>query len=64
MGGRAQSGLGRRHGADGLLRFTESQTIAEQRVGLGPLYALGGRRVAASLTGALRAARRMRLPWP
>ena len=64
MGGRGQSGLGRRHGAEGLLRFTESQTIAEQRVGLGPLYARGGQWVAASLSGALRAARRMHLPWP
>lgn len=64
MGGRGQSGLGRRHGAQGLLRFTESQTIAEQRFGSEPLYALGGRRMAAALTLALRAARRARLPWP
>ena len=64
MGGRGQSGLGRRHGVEGLLRFTESQTVVEQRVGLGPLYARGGKRVAASLTAALRAARRMHLPWP
>jgi hypothetical protein len=47
-----------------MLRFTESQTVVEQRVGLGPLYAQGGKRVAASLTAALRAARRMHLPWP
>lgn len=31
MGGRKDSGLGRRHGAEGLLKFTESQTVAVQR---------------------------------
>ena len=30
MGGRKDSGTGRRHGAEGLLKFTESQTIAVQ----------------------------------
>jgi len=64
MGGRGQSGLGRRHGSEGLLRFTESQTITQSRFGSEPLYALGGRRLAAAVTQALRAARRARLPWP
>ena len=32
MGGLKASGLGRRHGAPGLLRFTETQTVAAQRV--------------------------------
>ncbi len=31
MGGMGDSGLGRRHGDEGLLKFTESQTIATQR---------------------------------
>jgi succinate-semialdehyde dehydrogenase / glutarate-semialdehyde dehydrogenase len=31
MGGMKQSGVGRRHGVEGLLRFTEAQTIATQR---------------------------------
>jgi len=31
MGGMKASGVGRRHGADGLLRYTESQTVAAQR---------------------------------
>lgn len=31
MGGMGASGLGRRHGAEGLLRYTESQSIATQR---------------------------------
>lgn len=32
MGGMKQSGVGRRHGAEGLLKFTEVQTIASQHV--------------------------------
>ncbi|OZG30633.1 succinic semialdehyde dehydrogenase [Williamsia sp. 1138] len=36
MGGMGISGVGRRHGAEGLLKYTEPQTVAEQRViGLG-----------------------------
>ena len=31
MGGMGDSGIGRRHGDEGLLKFTESQTIATQR---------------------------------
>ncbi len=37
MGGMGDSGLGRRHGDEGLLKYTESQTIATQRLlGFGP----------------------------
>lgn len=32
MGGMGDSGVGRRHGADGLLKYTEPQTIAHQRL--------------------------------
>jgi len=32
MGGLGSSGLGRRHGAEGLLKYTESQSIGTQRV--------------------------------
>ena len=32
MGGMGASGLGRRHGAEGLLRYTEVQTVATQRI--------------------------------
>jgi succinate-semialdehyde dehydrogenase / glutarate-semialdehyde dehydrogenase len=31
MGGMGDSGVGRRHGADGLLRYTEAQTVAVQK---------------------------------
>lgn len=34
MGGMGSSGLGRRHGAAGLLRYTETQTVAAQRFDL------------------------------
>ncbi len=61
MGGMRESGIGRRHGAQGLLKFTQAQTVAEQR-GFpldvaGPWLARpGARRV---LTGALKLARRV-----
>ncbi len=32
MGGMGVSGVGRRHGADGLLKYTEAQTVATQRI--------------------------------
>jgi len=40
MGGMKASGMGRRHGAEGLLKFTESQTIAVQKIG--PAFAPPG----------------------
>ncbi|NYG60160.1 succinate-semialdehyde dehydrogenase/glutarate-semialdehyde dehydrogenase [Nocardioides daedukensis] len=42
MGGMGDSGLGRRHGAEGIRKYTESQTRATQRlVPLGPPPSLG-----------------------
>jgi succinate-semialdehyde dehydrogenase/glutarate-semialdehyde dehydrogenase len=39
MGGMGESGLGRRHGIEGLLRFTQPQTIARQRwISIGPKF--------------------------
>lgn len=40
MGGMKSSGLGRRHGEEGLLKYTESQTVAVQRIG--PAFAPPG----------------------
>jgi succinate-semialdehyde dehydrogenase/glutarate-semialdehyde dehydrogenase len=41
MGGMKQSGVGRRHGVAGLLKYTESQTIARQRwMKLGPQWGM------------------------
>jgi succinate-semialdehyde dehydrogenase/glutarate-semialdehyde dehydrogenase len=40
MGGMKLSGMGRRHGSQGLLKFTESQTVAVQK--MGPAFAPPG----------------------
>ena len=34
MGGMGESGIGRRHGSAGLLKYTEAQTVARQRLAL------------------------------
>lgn len=55
IGGMKESGMGRRHGAEGLLKYTETQTVAVQR-GMptaGPA-GLDGARAQALLTRALR----------
>ncbi|MFY0513406.1 succinic semialdehyde dehydrogenase [Streptomyces anulatus] len=55
MGGMGDSGLGRRHGADGLLKYTEPQTIAHQRIqGFTPPARISPETWAALLTGALK----------
>jgi succinate-semialdehyde dehydrogenase/glutarate-semialdehyde dehydrogenase len=43
MGGMKLSGTGRRHGAEGLLKYTESQTVAVQRLGpaFAPVWGMG-----------------------
>ena len=53
MGGMKASGVGRRHGADGILRYTENQTVAAQKRAL-PYPAKPGAFLAAA-AGALRA---------
>ncbi|MFG2903545.1 succinic semialdehyde dehydrogenase [Kitasatospora sp. NPDC048286] len=61
MGGMGDSGLGRRHGAEGILRFTEAQTIATQRlVPLAPSFGLDDKQFAAVMTGGLRALKALR----
>ncbi|WP_226346546.1 succinic semialdehyde dehydrogenase [Agilicoccus flavus] len=55
MGGMKASGLGRRQGVEGLLRFTEPQTIAVQRLaGLGVPDGVAPQTFARVATGALR----------
>ncbi|MGA5193249.1 aldehyde dehydrogenase family protein [Streptomyces exfoliatus] len=55
MGGMGDSGLGRRHGADGILKYTEPQTIAHQRVqGFTPPARISPEAWATLLTGALK----------
>ncbi|MBR7743625.1 succinate-semialdehyde dehydrogenase (NADP(+)) [Phycicoccus sp. BSK3Z-2] len=63
MGGMKASGLGRRHGREGLLKYTESQTVAVQRgVNIADLPGLSGSRYAAGMTRALRVLRGIGLP--
>jgi succinate-semialdehyde dehydrogenase/glutarate-semialdehyde dehydrogenase len=58
MGGRKDSGLGRRHGREGLLKYTEPQTVAVQHlVGFGTPDALPFDRWATGFTAALRVLR-------
>ncbi len=58
MGGMKASGLSRRHGAEGLLKYTESQTVAVQRLlPLAPPPGVEDRRWAGAMTSALRALR-------
>ncbi|MGW5364299.1 succinic semialdehyde dehydrogenase [Actinopolymorpha pittospori] len=59
MGGVGDSGLGRRHGADGLLKYTEPQTIAVQRVPVAPPRGLSYGTFARGLTTALKAMRKV-----
>ncbi len=56
MGGMKASGLGRRHGAEGLLKYTESQTVSVQRlVGLGAQFGRTDEQWATILTKAVTA---------
>jgi succinate-semialdehyde dehydrogenase/glutarate-semialdehyde dehydrogenase len=60
MGGMKESGLGRRHGREGILKYTDSQTVAEQRVA--PIAAPPGvpdDLYATGMTAALRALKRI-----
>jgi succinate-semialdehyde dehydrogenase / glutarate-semialdehyde dehydrogenase len=60
MGGFKDSGLGRRHGREGIVKYTEPQTIASQRgVELGPSPRLPARRFARVSSLALRLLRRI-----
>jgi acyl-CoA reductase-like NAD-dependent aldehyde dehydrogenase len=60
IGGFKQSGLGRRHGAEGILRYTESQTIAVQRgLPLALPRGLPGERSSRVVTDLLRVLRRI-----
>lgn len=62
MGGFKESGLGRRHGREGILKYTESQTISVQRgVSLSPPPGLDRGRLADWLGPALKLWRR--IPW-
>ncbi|HWI42933.1 MAG TPA: succinic semialdehyde dehydrogenase [Nocardioides sp.] len=62
MGGMGDSGLGRRHGGEGIRRFTESQTIAASRIGpLGPPPGTPLEKFVAMGNGQLKALRKLRV---
>lgn len=55
MGGMRQSGTGRRQGAEGLLRYTESQSVGTQRLlPLAPTMGLSDERYAKVMTASMR----------
>ena len=59
MGGMRSSGLGRRHGAEGILAYTEAQNVTVQRLlGFGPPLGLGHGQWADALTTSLRLMKR------
>ncbi|MFC7491388.1 MULTISPECIES: succinic semialdehyde dehydrogenase [unclassified Knoellia] len=56
MGGMKASGIGRRHGREGILKYTESQNVTAQHlVALGGLPGVSDERYARGMTVALRA---------
>ncbi|MER0246033.1 succinic semialdehyde dehydrogenase [Streptomyces sp. HSW2009] len=55
MGGMGDSGLGRRHGGEGVLKYTEAQTVAQQRLlPLAPSLGLSHEQYAQLMTRGLR----------
>ena len=59
-GGLGDSGLGRRHGAEGMLKYTDVQTIAVQRIfPIAPLPGMSEQTWAKTLTAALWTMRRL-----
>ncbi len=63
MGGMKASGVGRRHGREGLLKYTESQNVTVQGlVNVADVPGLAGERYAKGLTRALRVLRSVGLP--
>lgn len=67
IGGAKDSGVGRRHGAEGIWATTRTQTVVVQRgahlgLGLGRLYARPPEQWTGLFTTGLRLARRLRLP--
>ncbi|WP_328915585.1 MULTISPECIES: succinic semialdehyde dehydrogenase [unclassified Streptomyces] len=62
MGGMKDSGLGRRHGSEGILKYTEAQTVAVQRLlPLAPALGMDDERYAAFLSRSLRLMKALRM---
>jgi succinate-semialdehyde dehydrogenase/glutarate-semialdehyde dehydrogenase len=61
MGGMKRSGVGRRHGESGLLKYTESQTVAHQRLlGIAPLRGQSNKQFGDLMTRAMTWMSRLR----
>jgi succinate-semialdehyde dehydrogenase/glutarate-semialdehyde dehydrogenase len=61
MGGMKDSGLGRRHGREGILKYTDAQTVAVQRLlPVGPIKSVPNRAYSRVMNVALRVLRRIR----
>ncbi|MET9950446.1 succinic semialdehyde dehydrogenase [Streptomyces sp. NPDC006339] len=62
MGGMKDSGLGRRHGSEGILKFTEAQTVAQQRlIPLAPSFGMDDEKYAAFMSTSLKVMKALRL---
>ncbi|WP_031096490.1 succinic semialdehyde dehydrogenase [Streptomyces sp. NRRL S-15] len=62
MGGMKDSGLGRRHGSEGILKYTEAQTVAQQRlIPLAPAFGMDDEKYAAFMSRSLKAMKAFRL---
>ena len=62
MGGMGQSGLGRRHGAEGILRFTEAQTVARERLlPIAPWFGMSDQRWGALMLRSLKLLKTLRM---
>ncbi|MGY3338287.1 succinate-semialdehyde dehydrogenase/glutarate-semialdehyde dehydrogenase [Streptomyces filamentosus] len=62
MGGMKDSGLGRRHGSEGILKYTEAQTVAQQRLmPLAPSFGMDDEKYAAVMSLSLKALKALRL---
>lgn len=62
MGGMKDSGLGRRHGSEGILKYTEAQTVAHQRVmPMAPSFGMDDEKYAAFMSRSLKAMKVLRL---
>ncbi|MDG4862425.1 succinic semialdehyde dehydrogenase [Streptomyces sp. T-3] len=62
MGGMKESGLGRRHGSEGILKYTEAQTVAHQRImPMAPSFGMDDEKYAAFMSRSLKAMKVFRL---
>ncbi|MFC9468532.1 succinic semialdehyde dehydrogenase [Streptomyces coelicoflavus] len=61
MGGMKDSGLGRRHGSEGILKYTEAQTVAHQRLlPMAPSLGMDDEKYAAFMSRSLRLMKTLR----